>query len=53
MDTVQTQIERQELHLQSYEKLLINQFTSLDQTLAILQSTSSYLTSQLASLQNS
>jgi flagellar hook-associated protein 2 len=53
MDTVQTQIERQELHMQSYEKLLINQFTSLDQTLAILQSTSSYLTNQLASLQSS
>jgi flagellar hook-associated protein 2 len=53
MDTVQTQIERQELHMQSYEKLLINQFTALDQTLAILQNTSSYLTSQLASLQNS
>jgi flagellar hook-associated protein 2 len=53
LDTLQTQIERQELHMQSYEKLLINQFTALDQTLAILQNTSSYLTSQLASLQNS
>jgi flagellar hook-associated protein 2 len=53
LDTVQTQIERQELHMESYEKLLISQFTALDQTLAILQSTSSYLTSQLASLQSS
>jgi flagellar hook-associated protein 2 len=53
LDTVQTQIERQELHMDSYEKLLIAQFTALDQTLAILQSTSSYLTSQLATLQSS
>jgi flagellar hook-associated protein 2 len=53
LDNVQTQIERQELHMDSYEKLLIAQFTALDQTLAILQSTSSYLTSQLATLQSS
>jgi flagellar hook-associated protein 2 len=50
-DTLQTQIERQELYLDSYEKQLIAQFTALDQTIAILQSTSSYLTSQLAAIQ--
>ncbi len=50
-DTLQTQIERQELYLDSYEKQLIEQFTALDQTIAILQSTSSYLTSQLAAIQ--
>ncbi|MBW9272310.1 MAG: flagellar filament capping protein FliD [Candidatus Thiodiazotropha sp. (ex. Lucinisca nassula)] len=52
-DNVQTQIERAELRLDDYEKKLIAQFTALDQTVAILQSTSSFLTSQLASIQNS
>ncbi|MEW8508615.1 MAG: flagellar filament capping protein FliD [Candidatus Thiodiazotropha sp.] len=53
MDTLQNQIERQELHLVSYEKMLVAQFTALDQTVAILQSTSSFLTSQLSSIQSS
>lgn len=50
-DSLQTQIERQELYLDSYEKQLIEQFAALDQTIAILQNTSSYLTSQLAAIQ--
>lgn len=52
-DNVQTQIERTELRLDDYEKKLIAQFAALDQTVAILQSTSTFLTNQLASLQSS
>lgn len=50
--SLQNQIERQELHLETYEKILINQFASLDRTMSILQGTSNYLTGQLASLQS-
>lgn len=48
--SVQTQIERQQLHLDVYEKTLVEQFMSLDQTMATLQNTSSYLSAQLSNL---
>ncbi|MCU7814349.1 MAG: flagellar filament capping protein FliD [Candidatus Thiodiazotropha sp. (ex Rostrolucina anterorostrata)] len=50
--SLQNQIERQEMHLDIYEKILINQFASLDRTMSILQGTSNYLTGQLASMQS-
>ncbi|MET0009437.1 MAG: flagellar filament capping protein FliD [Candidatus Thiodiazotropha sp. 6PLUC4] len=50
---LQTQIDRQELHLETYEAMLIQQFASLDQTMAVLTSTSDYLTNQLSALNNS
>ncbi|MCU7891732.1 MAG: flagellar filament capping protein FliD, partial [Candidatus Thiodiazotropha sp. (ex Ustalcina ferruginea)] len=50
MRTLQGRIDRQKLHLVNYEKILVNQFMSLDQTMSILQSTSNYLTGQLATL---
>jgi flagellar hook-associated protein 2 len=52
-DALQTQIERQELHLQNYEAMLVKQFADLDQTMAILTSTSDYLTNQLSALNRS
>lgn len=50
---LQTQIDRQELHLETYEAMLIQQFASLDQTMAVLTSTSDYLTNQLSALNKS
>ncbi|MES9850728.1 MAG: flagellar filament capping protein FliD [Candidatus Thiodiazotropha sp. L084R] len=50
---LQTQMDRQELHLETYEAMLIQQFASLDQTMAVLNSTSDYLTNQLSALNNS
>jgi flagellar capping protein FliD len=35
------------------EKSLISQFTALDQTLALLQGTSNYLTNQLSTMNSS
>ncbi|MET0050563.1 MAG: flagellar filament capping protein FliD [Candidatus Thiodiazotropha sp.] len=49
-NSLQNQIDRQTLHLQTYEAMLIEQFAALDQTMAILTSTSDYLTNQLAAL---
>ncbi|MET0091204.1 MAG: flagellar filament capping protein FliD [Candidatus Thiodiazotropha sp.] len=49
-NSLQNQIDRQTLHLQTYEAMLIEQFAALDQTMAILSSTSDYLTNQLAAL---
>ncbi len=48
--SIQDQIERQQYHLDIYEKNLVNQFMALDQTLAGLQGTSNYLAGQLSSL---
>ena len=50
LDLIQEQIERQELRLDIVEKSLVAEFAALDQTVALLQSTSSYLTSQLSAL---
>ncbi|MES9832757.1 MAG: flagellar filament capping protein FliD [Candidatus Thiodiazotropha sp. DIVDIV] len=50
---LQTQMDRQELHLETYEAMLIQQFASLDQTMAVLNSTSDYLTNQLSALNKS
>ncbi|MES9863612.1 MAG: flagellar filament capping protein FliD [Candidatus Thiodiazotropha sp. LLP2] len=50
---LQTQMDRQELHLETYEAMLIQQFASLDQTMAVLTSTSDYLTNQLSALNKS
>ncbi len=50
LDLIQEQIERQELRLDTVEKQLVKEFAALDQTIALLQSTSSYLTSQLSVL---
>lgn len=47
---LQEQIDRQERHLDIVEKTLIEQFRALDQTMAILQSTSDYLAGQMSSL---
>jgi flagellar hook-associated protein 2 len=52
MRLVQDQMERQEYRLEIVEKTLIAQFAALDQTVAILQGTSSYLESQLTALLN-
>jgi flagellar hook-associated protein 2 len=49
-DSLQTQMDRQELHIQSYEAMLVEQFAALDKTMSILTSTSDYLTNQLAAL---
>ncbi len=49
-NSLQNQIDRQTLHLQTYEAMLIQQFAALDQTMAILTSTSDYLTNQIAAL---
>ena len=51
-DSLQNQIDRQTLHIQSYETLLVQKFASLDRTMAILTSTSDYLEGQLATLMN-
>jgi flagellar hook-associated protein 2 len=51
--SLQTAIDRQELHLETYEAMLIRQFAALDQTMAVLSSTSEYLTNQLSSLNKS
>ncbi|MEJ2609664.1 MAG: flagellar filament capping protein FliD [Candidatus Thiodiazotropha sp.] len=50
-DRVQDLIDRQTLHLESYEAKLVKQFAALDQTVAVLNSTSDFLTNQLAALQ--
>jgi flagellar hook-associated protein 2 len=47
---IESSIDREEYRLDIVEKNLIAQFTSLDQTLSLLQSTSSYLSNQLSSL---
>ncbi|MEJ2402908.1 MAG: flagellar filament capping protein FliD [Candidatus Thiodiazotropha sp.] len=49
-DSLQTQMDRQELHIQSYQEMLVAQFAALDKTMSILTSTSDYLTNQLAAL---
>jgi flagellar hook-associated protein 2 len=49
-NSLRNQIDRQELHLKTYEAMLIEQFAALDQTMAIMTSTSDYLTNQLAAL---
>ncbi|MCU7847151.1 MAG: flagellar filament capping protein FliD [Candidatus Thiodiazotropha sp. (ex Lucinoma kastoroae)] len=48
--SLQNQIDRQELHMVNYEKILVNQFMSLDRTMSLLQGTSNYLTGQLSNL---
>jgi len=45
---LQTQMDRQELHIEAYEKTLIAQFRSLDTTMSSLMATSNYLTGQLS-----
>lgn len=45
---LQTQIDRQELHIEVYEKTLIEQFRSLDTTMSSLMATSNYLAGQLS-----
>ncbi len=44
---LQGQIDRQELHIETYEKSLVKQFMSLDTTMASLMGTSNYLAGQL------
>jgi len=44
---LQTQIERQEIHIDIYEKTLVAQFASLDSTISSLSGTSNYLAGQL------
>ncbi|MCP3671258.1 MAG: flagellar filament capping protein FliD [Gammaproteobacteria bacterium] len=44
---LQGQIDRQELHIETYEKSLVAQFMSLDTTMASLMGTSNYLAGQL------
>ncbi len=46
-DRIQTGIDREQYRLDIVEKSLIEQFSALDQTLALLQGTSNYLTNQL------
>jgi len=43
---LQAQIDRQELHIEAYEKSLIAQFTALDTTMSSLLATSNYLAGQ-------
>jgi flagellar hook-associated protein 2 len=45
---LQTQIDRQEIHIEVYEKSLIEQFAALDKTMSSLLATSNYLTNQLS-----
>jgi flagellar hook-associated protein 2 len=49
-DRIQTRIDREEYRLEMIETSLVAQFAVLDQTLALLQGTSDYLTNQLNSL---
>jgi flagellar hook-associated protein 2 len=49
-DRIESRIEREEYRLEMIETSLIAQFAVLDQTLALLQGTSDYLTNQLNSL---
>jgi flagellar hook-associated protein 2 len=46
---LQTQIDRQELHIEVFEQSLIEQFAALDQTMSSLLATSNYLSGQLGS----
>ncbi len=52
-DRIDSRIEREEYRLDIVEQNLIKQFTALDQTLSLLQSTSTYLTNQLSAMTSS
>lgn len=52
-DRIQDRIDREQYRLDIVEKSLISQFTALDQTLALLQGTSNYLTNQLSTMNSS
>ncbi|MEJ2455754.1 MAG: flagellar filament capping protein FliD [Candidatus Thiodiazotropha sp.] len=52
-DRIENSIEREEYRLDIVEQSLIKQFAALDQTLALLSSTSTYLTNQLNAINSS
>ncbi len=52
-DRIRDRIDREQYRLDIVEKSLIEQFTALDQTLALLQGTSNYLTNQLSAMNSS